>query len=154
MPAKIEPGGKGRVPYLLRCAFVAAAEGDRGEALNFWNMAVAAGYRAKQKTRQNLLFRIDEGEGLAALGKEYGECRDHLLGRRDETPARESSLRDRVQNRKKFEFNSTEIPEVHLARLWREASDGAIDEIARRTRERADELLGQCPPDSALFEKP
>lgn len=62
MPKKIEPGGKGRIPHLIRCAFKAAEEGDEGEALQFYQQAVAEGYHAKEKTYRQLLFRIRESQ--------------------------------------------------------------------------------------------
>jgi hypothetical protein len=60
MSAKIEPGGKGRIPYLLRCAFNAAEEGDRDEAYLYYNLAVSEGYPDKPKTRANLEFHLNK----------------------------------------------------------------------------------------------
>lgn len=62
MNPKIEPGGRGRIPYLLRCAFVAAKEGDRDEAMGFWRQAIEEGYQAKGRVKKQLMFLIRDNE--------------------------------------------------------------------------------------------
>lgn len=55
---KIGPGGKGRIPHLLRCAFKAAKEGDREEAMHFWSQAMSEGYVPHIKTKRQLMYEI------------------------------------------------------------------------------------------------
>ena len=67
--AKIQPGGHGRVQYLIRCAFAAAEEGDREEALRYWQTAIDEGYELRDRTHKQLMFRIREGEVRSSLDR-------------------------------------------------------------------------------------
>jgi len=58
MNPKIMPGGRGRIPYLLRAAFVAAKQGDREEAIQHWNQAMVEGYIPIPKTKSQLMYAI------------------------------------------------------------------------------------------------
>jgi hypothetical protein len=59
------PGGKGRIPYLLRCCFREAEEGDREAAMTFWNQAVSEGYVVKTKTKKHLIYTLGKASGIA-----------------------------------------------------------------------------------------
>lgn len=58
MPAKIEPGGKGRIPYLLRLAFKEAQEGDADTAVAYWRQAVSEGYKVQWRTKREFMYQL------------------------------------------------------------------------------------------------
>ena len=63
MNAKIMPGGKGRIPYLIRMAFRSAECGDREEVVRFWDLLMdEAGFVPSYKMKSQLLWsaRIKE----------------------------------------------------------------------------------------------
>lgn len=143
MNAKIEPGGHGRVQYLLRCAFMAADEGDSVEAMHYWHTAIKEGYIAKERTHKQLLFRIREGESKAS-----GDARSSL-DLANPADARElerlqtempdlavtpgdpptvepiRTLQDRVRAKLagKTILRSTPMPEGPFNRMWRMGED-------------------------------
>ena len=80
MNPKIEPGGRGRIQYLLRCAFKAAGEGDKVEAMHYWHTAIGEGYEPRDRILRQLHFRIREGESSLDLPNDAARPAGQITG--------------------------------------------------------------------------